>query len=184
MRWAALLRAVNVGGRKLLSTDLKRFGEGLGFSDVATLLASGNLIFTTPQTAGPVLEQRLEEAGLTAFGFRVEFLLRNASDFDATIAVNPFPGQARDRPNHLLVHFFQKAAPAQAWLAAIKADATGPESLAVVGRELFIDYADGIGTSGLGPLMSKAKYRALAGDTGVNTARNWNTVLKLRAALG
>jgi uncharacterized protein (DUF1697 family) len=32
--------------------------------------------------------------------------------------------------------------------------------------------------------MARAKYRALAGDTGVNTARNWNTVLKLRAALG
>ena len=53
----------------------------------------------------------------------------------------------------------------------------GPETLVAQGRELFVDYADGIGTSTLPPLMVKARHRRL------NTARNWNTVTKLAALL-
>ena len=45
--WAALLKGVNVGGnRKLPMAELKLFLEGLGFADVKTLLASGNVVFT------------------------------------------------------------------------------------------------------------------------------------------
>lgn len=184
MRWAALLRAANVGGRKLASANLKRFAEELGLGEVKTLLASGNLLFDTPEERAATLEHMLERASEAAFGFRAEFLLRHAGDLDTLIAANPFQEQARDRPSQLLVHFFQRSAPPPAWVAAITADKVGPEALATAGRELLIDYADGIGRSTLGPLMAKARYRALAGDTGVNTARNWNTVLKLREALG
>jgi uncharacterized protein (DUF1697 family) len=183
-RWAALLKGINVGGnRKLPMAELRDFAETLGFANVRTLLASGNLVFDAEKTSAAALEARLEAEAEERLGLRTEFLLRDGAAMDAVIAANPFPQQARERPGHLLVHFFQRTAPAPAWLAAIDADNAGPEQLVVAGRELFVDYADGIGTSVLPPLMAKAKYRALAGDTGVNTARNWNTVLKLGAML-
>lgn len=184
MRWVALLKGVNVGGnRKLPMADLRGFAEALGFADVRSLLASGNLVFDADETSAGKLEALLQREASERFGLATEFLLRDRKAIDAVIAANPFARQAKERPQHLLVHFFQKAAPAPAWLAAIRADNVGPETLAVVGRELFVDYAGGIGTSTLPPLMAKAKYRTLGGDTGVNTARNWNTVLKLQAML-
>ena len=53
----------------------------------------------------------------------------------------------------------------------------GPERLAAVGRELFVDYPDDIGHSRLPKAMSKACFPKRT------TARNWNTVLKLRDLL-
>ena len=53
----------------------------------------------------------------------------------------------------------------------------GPERLAAIGRELYIDYAANIGESKLPQAMARLRFPKLA------TARNWNTVLKLRALL-
>lgn len=184
-RRVALLRGVNVGGnRKLPMADLRVFAEGLGLANVRTLLASGNLVFDDAgHMPASELETWLEAQAVEQLGLRTDILVRDAGDIDAIVAANPFPDQAQLRPQHLLVHFYRRAAPAAEWLAAIAADNRGPERLVAVGRELFVDYADGIGTSTLPPLMAKAGYRALAGNTGVNTGRNWNTVLKLQAML-
>ena len=47
----ALLRAVNVGGFKVAMADLRETAEALGWSDVATHLNSGNLLFTSSEKA-------------------------------------------------------------------------------------------------------------------------------------
>ena len=61
MRWAALLKGVNVGGnRKLPMADLRAFLEGLGLDDVKTLLASGNAVFDAGEKDAATLEARLE----------------------------------------------------------------------------------------------------------------------------
>lgn len=172
MRWAALLRAVNVGGRKLPMADLRRFAGDLGFTDVATLLASGNLIFTSAETDAAALELRLEEAVAAAFGLRTEFLLRNAQDLAGVIAANPFADAARDRPSRLLVHFCREPVPDD-YATALSADNPGSERIAGHGRELYVDYADGVGVSALDRVLKLARHRRL------NTARNWNTVTKL-----
>lgn len=173
MRWAALLKGVNVGGnRKLPMADLRSFAEALGYSDVKTLLASGNLVFTADQTSADALERHLESEAETRLGLKTEFLVRNAADLAAIVAANPFQDQATERPNHLLVHFHRDPVP-PTWVDAVLAENEGPEAIVAVGRELFVDYRDGIGDSKLPPLMIKARHRRL------NTARNWNTLLKL-----
>lgn len=57
MRHVALLRGINVGGKRLAMADLRRIAESLGWRDVATVLATGKLIFTparrTANTALP-----------------------------------------------------------------------------------------------------------------------------------
>ena len=176
-RWAALLKGVNVGGnRKLPMAELKLFLEGLGFADVKTLLASGNVVFSAKETDAAKLEARIEKAAAEQIGLTTDFLLRDADDLDRVIAANPFPDAAKDHPNHLLVVFHREPFP-DGLIARVPEFNEGPERLHAIGRDLYIDYPHDIGHSTLHKAMAKLKFPKLA------TARNWNTLGKLRALL-
>jgi uncharacterized protein (DUF1697 family) len=178
MRWAGLLRAVNVGGTgRLPMADLKALVEAEGGTGVRTLLASGNVVFDTDQTDPAVLASRLE-AATQRLGLATDWLLRDAAALDAEIAANPFPEAAQARPERLLLTFLREPLPADAFTRLTAAHA-GPERLQATGRILYVDYLDRetMRDSKLGQAMRKARFPAIA------TARNWNTVAKLRAML-
>jgi len=175
MRWAALLKGINIGGKKIPMTELKALVEKMGHGEVRTLLASGNVVFTATETDGAKLEKALEEA-LAGWGLKTEVLLRNRADLDAVIAANPFPDAATEHPNHLLVSFHRDPVP-DGLIGKLPEIYDGPERLKAIGRELYIDYPDDVGHSKLGPAMAKLKFPKLA------TMRNWNTVGKLRDLL-
>ena len=65
----ALLRGINVGrGNRIAMADLRECLSEVGFEDVRTLLASGNVIFDAPDGEGnDVLATRLHDAVLDAF---------------------------------------------------------------------------------------------------------------------
>ena len=150
MRWAVLLKGVNVGGtRKIPMADLRDFLAGLGLTDVKTLLASGNAVFDSDEKDAAKLETHLEHEAKAKLGLDTGWLLRSPAD--------------------LLVHFHRDPFPIN--LLPLAHD--GPECLAAEGRELFVDYPDDVGHSKLPQAMNRAKFPKLA------TARNWNTVLKL-----
>ncbi|MCC6735023.1 MAG: DUF1697 domain-containing protein [Bauldia sp.] len=176
---AVFLRGVNVGGVKVVMADLRAMAEGMGFAEVKTLLQSGNLVAADPKgRATGELEGVLEAATKERFGRPIDFMIRTPAELAAAIAANPFPDMARDDPSHLVVYFLKGKAPDPAATAALNAAITGPERTAVAGRELYVTYPDGIGTSKLSnSLIEKllGKHRA--------TGRNWNTVLKMQALL-
>jgi uncharacterized protein (DUF1697 family) len=170
MRWAALLKGVNVGGnRKIPMADLRAFLEGLGYTDVKTLLASGNAVFDTEEQDSAKLESRLEQEAKAKLGLDTGWLLRSHAELAAVVNANPFADAAKAHPHHLLVHFHRDPFP----LSLLPLTHDGPERLAAEGRELFVDYPEDVGHSKLPQAMNKAKFPKLA------TARNWNTVLKL-----
>jgi uncharacterized protein (DUF1697 family) len=174
-RWAALLKGVNVGGnRKLPMVELRSLVEGLGYGNVKTLLASGNVVFDAPGTAAAIVAKL--EAALDEHGCKTNAMLRDLGEIDAVIAANPFPEAAADHPSHLLVVFHRDPFPA-GLIERVAEIYTGPERLHVDGRELFIDYPENIGDSKLDRALAKLKFPAIA------TGRNWNTVNKLRAML-
>jgi uncharacterized protein (DUF1697 family) len=173
----ALLRAVNVGGRKVLKDDLLGLAKDLGFDDAKTLLASGNLVLWGKSGSDADIEKRLEDGLEKRMGLRTEFMVRTPAELKAIIEGNPFADQARERPNHLLVNFLKAPLP-PGDLAVLRAAITGPEQVHAKGRELYIDFRDGIGDSTLDRDWKKTKKAPLA------TARNWNTVLKLAAMVG
>lgn len=175
-RWAALLRGVNVGGRKLPMADLKAMLEALGFANVRTLLASGNAVFEADEKDAAKLEALIERECPARLGFSTDFRLRDAAQIAAVLRDNPFPEVARERPSQLLVSFWRAPVPKDL-PERVAAIYDGPERLAVVGRELYIDYPEGQGRSQLGPAMAKLKLKGAA------TGRNWNTVVKLNALL-
>lgn len=176
MRWAAMLRGINLGKRQLKSAELKAAVESLGFTDVKTLLASGNVVFTALGTTAAALETQLHDALAKETGLKSEIFVRSPDEMDAIVAANPFPDVATDRPSQL-VAIFHRAPVDPAPLDKLLAGYDGPERVKPIGRELFIDFPDGQGRSNLYPAMGKAKLDP------VNTARNWNTVLKIRDAL-
>jgi uncharacterized protein (DUF1697 family) len=171
----ALLRAVNVGGRKATSADLRALMADLGFESGQTLLQSGNLVFRS-QATGTALEGQIEQAFADRFGFASDVLVRDTAEWRAVIDANPHGQMAKDDPSHLVVMPL-KTAPAAAALADLQSAIQGREIVAAVGRELFITYPDSIGTSKL----TGAVIERRLGVRG--TARNWNTMTKLATML-
>ena len=166
-RWAGLLRAVNVGGRKMPMAELRQLAEEAGFTEVSTLLASGNLLFTGAGSEGDI-RGRLERSIADHTGFTVEVLLRSKEQLRAMLANNPFPD---GRPAQVLVCFLDAVAPAA--LADKLAGVAVNERIAIVDTEIWIDCVDGIGTSKLASrLPALVKPRIVTG-------RNVNTVAKL-----
>ena len=172
----ALLRAVNVGGRgKVAMADLRRMLSDLGFAQPRSLLQSGNLVFASQMTAG-ALEAMLEQEASARLGLQTDFIVRTADQWAAIVAANPFPARARDDPSHLVVMPL-KSAPDGASLRELEGWIPGREKIEAVGRELYITYPDGIGTSKLTGAVIERRLKARG------TARNWNTATKLAAML-
>ena len=172
----ALLRGVNVGGNRLVSMSVLRgLLSDLGLGNPQSLLQSGNLVF---EAGGPAaaIERRLEQEAASRLGLATDFMVRSAADWRRVISRNPFPEMASADPAHLVVVFLKRA-PRPAAVVALRDSIDGRERLACDGRQLYVTYPDGIGTSRLNGIVIE---RTL-GTRG--TARNWNTVLKLAAML-
>jgi len=157
-----LLRAVNVGGTgKLPMADLRSLCTDLGFTDVATYIQSGNVVFRTRLSEAKA-KAALEAALAKRLGKPAAVIMRSHEEMLAVERANPYPEAA---PNQLLVLFFDVAPPKNA-LAGVKAP--GGEELTLRGRELYIHFPKGMGAS---------KLKIPLADIG--TGRNLNTVRKL-----
>jgi uncharacterized protein (DUF1697 family) len=175
-RYVALLRAVNVGGRKVTMAELKVAAAKLGYENPRTLIASGNLVFDAKKTAPAKLEAALEAMIEKTFGLFSEVMVRDPAEWAAIIKANPLKKKAKDDPAHLVCVVCKAppdAAALDAYLTSFREKYDKGEKLKVVGREIYIDYGPSIGQSKL--LLPKKVC--------TGTARNWNTVLKLDAML-
>lgn len=172
MRWAAMLKGINLGKRTLVKADLLAAAAAAGFSEAKTLLASGNLVFEAGSAKPEAIERALHEAVKAGTGIASEVFVRNRADLEAVMRANPFADAAEARPSYLVVSFAREALPAD-YVERIAALYQGPERVAVAGRELFADFPEGQARSALIPAM--ARLRPVIPMTG----RNWNTVRKL-----
>ncbi len=169
----ALLRAVNVGGTgKVKMADLRDMAQAMGFTQVSTVLQSGNLVFDAPSAKD--LEERLEAELDKRFGLTSAVIVRSGAEWAKIVAANPFPNEARDDPSHMLAMPL-KTSPAADSEAALQAAIKGRETVRVVGHTAYLVYPDGIGESKLTAAIIERHLGARG------TARNWNTVLKLAA---
>ena len=160
--YVALLRAVNVGGTgKLPMTELAAMCERVGFSNVRTYIASGNVVLQSAKSEAQV--KKLLEAALADYASKpVGVMVRTAAEMAAVLAANPFP----ERANNLTHAFFLDAAPPADTLE--KVTNRNGEEIQLGTREIYVFYPDGAGQS---------KLKIPAAKTG--TARNMNTVAKL-----
>ena len=173
MSHVALLRAVNVGGRIVKMERLRRLFSDLGFRDVATLIASGNVLFTPGRQQPATLERRIEQSLAETFGFEVTTFVRTSADLAAITAAEVMTAAAGES---VLVGFL-KTAPDAAAQARVAAMGTPNDDLQVVGREAWWLRRGRISDSRLsGGTLEKALGTPM-------TMRNITTVRKLALLL-
>ena len=177
----ALLRGVNVVGRRTVA--MARLRECLctiGFSEVRTLLQSGNVVFRCDGPTGEELEELLEAEFLKRLKLETHVIVRSARQWERIVAGNPFASEAADDPGHLLALVPKRPVTRKAFAAlqAAVAKAGGRESAGESAGQVYIYFPDGVGRSRVTTALIE---RALGTPV---TGRNWNTVLKLAAACG
>jgi uncharacterized protein (DUF1697 family) len=167
-RQVALLRGVNLGKRQVVMAELRAVLEEAGFEDVRTLLASGNVVLSST-LKGAKLEAKLEEVILEGLGLKTDVFVRTGDELDAIMAANPFKAFTKTTPTFMVVNFMRGAATSAEMEAMQKTSLIGEEIAQGKGC-LHIKFPKGQGVSKL--RMPK-----------LGSARNWNTVTKLAAAV-
>ncbi len=169
-RYAAFLRGVNLGKRTVKSAELKAAFEALGYENVKTLLASGNVLFDANGTKG--LKEKIEAGLKEQFKFDVPIVLRTVDELRQMVKANPFGRQAgEDAQLHVLL--LDKDLPEKFKQEGLAGDY---EVARAEGREIFyIVFRKDDGTY-LGHSQLTIDKRLSKGY--VATMRNWNTILK------
>lgn len=170
-RYAALLRAINVGGnRKVPMARLRELLEEVGFTDVATYVNSGNVVLSSPDPAAKVAS-RIATLLAAEFGFEVPTIVRTKAQLAKVVAADPIDG-GTGSPRHYQVTFLDGKVPASAW-EDVDPAAWGDSTYVATPTELFTFTPGGIHAD----KMLRALGTAHKDTPG--TARNWSTVLKL-----
>jgi uncharacterized protein (DUF1697 family) len=170
LRFAAFLRGMNLGRRRISNADLRAHVEALGFTDVATFRASGNAILTAP--ADDKLEDaaRRLEVGLTeALAYDVPVFARSAAQVRAIAALQPFSADelatSKGKPQVMLLAQAPKAAAHRAALA-----------LAPDGDRFVLEGADLHWLPAAGLSDTELDLNALAKVLGPATVRTKGTI--------
>ena len=171
--FVALLRGVNVGkAKRVPMAELRALLSGLGFTNVATLLNSGNAVFHATLGAPAKHAANIAAAISSQLHVDVPVIVKSASELATIVAENPIRAED-DEHSRLLVVFVQDAK-ALPGLAAIESLVVPPERFEIRKNAAYLLCAAGI-------LESKAGA-ALLGKAGKSvTTRNWATVMKLQA---
>jgi uncharacterized protein (DUF1697 family) len=166
--YVAFLRGINLGPtNKIAMPELRTMAEGLGYSGVATYINSGNLIVETTKKAA-VVEQELAKAIKETFGFTIDVTVRTSAQLAKILADNPYPD---GNPSQVTVAFLMKAPEARA-KERVTSLAAEHEPLTFAGREIYVNYSHGLGTSKLAE-----KFSSIVGVS--STMRNVRTLAKL-----
>ena len=97
--YVAFLRGINVGGHKQIAmSDLRRFFTGLGFSDVSTVIQSGNVLFRAPTSRAGLLTKTIEKELTKRIGFEISVFLRTSKEISKLVADGVCPrGEVRQQ---------------------------------------------------------------------------------------
>lgn len=175
MNHLALLRGINVGGKNVLPMkDLARMFAEAGCANVQTYIQSGNVIFEPPAkkaNIGELISAKIEKR----FGYRIPVILRTPEQMARIIGENPFlAAGAEAKALHV---YFMADLPKAGNVAALDAGRSAPDAFHVRGQEIYLHLPNGMGRSKLTNAYFDAKLATIC------TARNWATVLKLRAMM-
>jgi uncharacterized protein (DUF1697 family) len=88
--YAAFLRGMNVGGHRLTNEQLRGHLVAMGFADVATFRASGNVVFAAADQAPAELAARIEQGLAAALDYAVPTFIRDTQQICAIAALQPF----------------------------------------------------------------------------------------------
>ena len=166
----ALLRGINVGGRnKVAMADLRSVVESLGWSEVATYVQSGNVVFAAKAPEARALEAALQER----LGVGCLVVVVSRKQLERVVEGNPWPDVADGKHLHVI---FTAGKPDAKVVAAAVEKVGGDDDARIAGGTLYLHTPNGLGRSKLAVELGRKGPKD-------GTARNWNTVTKLLAML-
>ena len=175
-RYVALFKGINVGkAKRIAMEDLRTLLGKLGYTDVQTLLNSGNAVFTAAAEPTAKLAEHIRQAVLKKTGVDALVIVKSAKDMAAIVAGNEIGKVATD-PSRLLVAVISENKALKA-VEALAGEAWGHERIHVGKHAAYLWCANGI-------LESEALDALLKGLKGTGTTRNWATLNKIHALLG
>ena len=140
----ALLRGINVGKKRMKMADLRTMFDELSYQPNKTLLASGNVVFTSDESEAAQVLQKIEAAIQKTFNFESRVVLRTVDELQSVVNRVPFPAaRLEEAPTQVAIMFLNEA-PSQAGIDALLTY-DGVETIHVDGHEVYIDYCEGQG---------------------------------------
>ncbi|MCL5994471.1 MAG: DUF1697 domain-containing protein [Chloroflexi bacterium] len=136
-RSIAFLRAINVGGHAVKMEALRTLFEALGFANVATFIASGNVIFESRAADARRLEQRIERHLQQSLGYEVATFIRSPSELAEVVAYQRFPMVDPATIGASLYIAFLKAAPTREAGQKLLAYRTEMDDFHIHAREVY-----------------------------------------------
>jgi uncharacterized protein (DUF1697 family) len=172
MRYVALLRGINVGGKSTIRmADLKECVEELGYDDVSTFIASGNVLFETGERNGSKLESKLEHALERRFALPIAVVVRTRAELGRIVKAIPADWIENDSVR-VNVAFLRRTRDGRALARELKPREGVDELVATKSALIWATRRDALTRSAMQKLIGSAAYRDL-------TVRNLNTTLKL-----
>jgi uncharacterized protein (DUF1697 family) len=175
-RFVALIRAINVGGHTVKMTDLKQYFVDMGLANVATVIASGNVIFETTRAraaARETLQPSITATLSNHLGFEADTFLRTPAELSAIARSTPLDAAHAANASSVLYVSFLRDRQRDDAVVRLTALHNAVDEFALDGLELYWLQKRGNGASQIKP----AQLAAII--TGPATSRNITTVRRL-----
>ena len=174
--FVALLRGINVGkAKRIPMADLRALLAGLGYTNVTTLLNSGNAVFHAARGSPAAHASAISSAIAERLRLAVPVIVKSAKEFVAIAAANPMTGKSIN-PTRVLIAIAQDSS-ALSQLASIRARVRPPERFVLGRNAAYFHCPDGI-------LKSEAAAGLWGKLNATITTRNLATVQKLLVRAG
>jgi uncharacterized protein (DUF1697 family) len=106
--YAAFLRGIMPMNPNMRNEKLRGVFESLGYTNVKTVISSGNVIFESSSKDISSLEQKIEKALLNQLGIKSPAYIRSKEDLEKILKKDPFKGAEHSRDTYLIVSFLKK----------------------------------------------------------------------------
>jgi uncharacterized protein (DUF1697 family) len=172
MKYIALLRGINIGGKRIKMAQLRDVFESMDFKSVRTYLQSGNVIFEHNSTDTAKISNLIEKKIIQTFGFSVNVIIRTEGEFENIINDNPFIKDANIDFDKLHVTFLHDR-PDKNTVLNLEVNKDKNEKFEVIGREIYLYLPNGYAKTKLTNNVFEKKLKTIA------TTRNWKTTNKI-----
>lgn len=171
-RYIAWLRAVNVGGTRIIKMEeLRKHFAMPGFTNIVSYIQSGNVLFDTKETDRVALELKIEKKLLKVLDFDVDVVIRSIDEMKEVVKKDPFKKTRKETDKYYVV--FLKTVPEKELVKQLEALSDEVDSFKIIGDDLYW-----LCRPANGPTMMKGSFFDKKLKV-LNTNRNWNTVNKI-----
>jgi len=174
-KYVAFLRAINVGGHTVKMDYLRRLFEAMGFSNVETFIASGNVIFDSTSKSSKALEGKIEDYLFENLGYKVAGFVRSTTELAEVARYKPFAESELNAEGNILYIGFVADRPSEESKQRLLSYATKIDDFHVYGREVYWLCRKKLGESD----FPGARFEKTLGMQA--TLRNSNTVRRIAA---